>query len=232
MITEEPKISYEKLFADKVSTRMELADRVLPDLLKAAGGNSEAVKVLEKWDHFTEVDSRGAVLFQMFADRYLAGQGGMAAKFRVKYDAANPLETGYGLADPEGALKALAAAAEACLKTYGSLDVKWGEVFRFGSGDGDVPGNGGAGNSGVFRTVAYTRKEGNKYYAAHGETFVCTVEFGTAQHAQCAVSYGNASQPGSPHLADQLLLMTEKKLHPVWRDRKDVEAHAAAREKF
>ena len=232
MITEEPKISYEKLFADKVSTRMELADRVLPDLLKAAGGNSEAAKVLEKWDHLTEVDSRGAVLFQMFADRYLAGQGGMASKFRVKYDPANPLETGTGLADPEGALKALAAAADACVKTYGSLGVKWGDVFRFGSGDGDVPGNGGSGNSGVFRTVAYTRKEGNKYYAAHGETFVCTVEFGAAQRAQCAVSYGNASQPGSPHLADQLPLMTEKKLHPVLRDRKDVEAHVAAREKF
>jgi acyl-homoserine-lactone acylase len=232
MITEQPKISYEQLFADKVSTRMELADRVLPDLLQAAGGNTEAAKVLEKWDHLTEVDSRGAVLFQMFADRYLAGQGGMAAKFRVKYDPANPLETGIGLADPEGALKALAAAADACLKTYGSLDVKWGDVFRFGSGDGDVPGNGGSGNSGVFRTVAYTRKVGDKYYAAHGETFVCTVEFAAAQRAQCAVSYGNASQPGSPHLADQLPLMTEKKLHPVLRERKDVEAHVAAREKF
>ena len=232
MITEQPKISYEQLFADKVSTRMELADRVLPDLLKAAGGNSEAAKLLEKWDHLTEVDSRGAVLFQMFADRYLAGQGGMAGKFRVKYDPANPLETGIGLADPEGALKALAAAAEACVKTYGSRDVKWGDVFRFGSGDGDVPGNGGSGNSGVFRTVAYTRKVGDKYYAAHGETFVCTVEFAAAQRAQCAVSYGNASQPGSPHLADQLPLMTEKKLHPVLRERKDVEAHVAAREKF
>jgi acyl-homoserine-lactone acylase len=213
---------------------MELADRVLPDLLKAANGSAEgtaeAAKVLEKWDHLTEVDSRGAVLFQMFADRYLAGN--MAAKFRVKYDPAKPLETGLGLADPEAALKALAAAAEQCVKTYGALDVKWGDVFRFGSGDGDVPGNGGSGNSGVFRTVAYTRQVGNKFYAAHGETFVCTVEFAAAQRAQCALSYGNASQPGSAHLADQLQLMTDKKLHPVWRERKDVEAHLSARETF
>ena len=225
MIGEEPKISYEKLFEDKVSTRMELADRVLPDLLKAAQGGTEAARVLERWDHLTEVDSRGAVLFQMFADRYLAGQGGMAAKLRVKYDAANPLTTGLGLADPAGALKALADAADACIKTYGSLDVKWGDVFRFGSGTGDQPGNGGSGNSGVFRTVAYTRKDGNRYFAAHGETFVCVVEFAAAQKAQCAVSYGNASQPGSPHLADQLELMSGKKLHPVWRERRDVEAH-------
>jgi acyl-homoserine-lactone acylase len=231
MIQADPKISYEKLYADKLSTRMELADRVLPDLVKAAG-DSDAAKVLAKWDGLTEVDSRGAVLFQMWADRYMAGQGGMAAKLRVKYDAARPLETGLGLADPEGAAKALATAAEECRKTYGSLDVKWGDVFRFGSGTGDEPGNGGSGNSGVFRTVAYTRKVGDKYYAAHGETFVCTVEFAGAQRAQCAVSYGNSSQKDSPHLADQLKLMTGKELHPVWREKKDIEKHLEKREAF
>ena len=232
MIQEDSKISYEQLYADKLSTRMELADRVLPDLLKAAPADSEAAQVLAKWDHFTEVDSRGAVLFQMWADRYLAGQGGMASKLRVKYDAARPLETGLGLADPDAALKALDAVAEQCKKTYGSLDVKWGDVFRFGSGTGDEPGNGGAGNSGVFRTVAYTKKVGDKYYAAHGETFVCTIEFAAAQRAQCAVSYGNSSQTGSPHLADQLKLMTAKQLHPVWREKKEIEANLEKREAF
>ena len=232
MITEDQKISYDKLFADKHSTRMELADRILPDLLKAANGGSEAAKLLEKWDRLTEVDSRGAVLFQMFADRYFAGPGGIAGKLRVKYDPARPLESGFGLADPDSALKALAEAADACSKTYGSIDVKWGDVFRFASGKGDVPGNGGAGNSGVFRTVAYTRKEGNRYYAAHGETFVCTIEFAAAQKAQCAVSYGNASQPGSPHLEDQLPLIGAKKLHPVWRERKEIEAHLEKKDTF
>ena len=230
MITEDAKISYEKLVADKLSTRMELADKILPDLLKAAAGGTEAARVLEKWDHLTETDSRGAVLFQLFADRYLGGNGGIAARMRVKYDPARPLETGYGLADPASALEALAAAAEQCRKTYGSLDVKWGDVFRFASGTGDVPGNGGSGNSGVFRTVAYTRKAGDKFYAAHGETFVCAIEFSATQRAQCSVSYGNSSQPGSPHLADQLPLMTEKKLHPVWRDRKEIEAHLARKD--
>ena len=56
--------------------------------------------------------------------------------------------------------------------------------------------------------MAYTRKDGDRYFAAHGETFVCVVEFASTQKAQCAVSYGNASQPGSPHLADQLELMS------------------------
>ena len=97
MITEDPKISYEQLLAKKHSTRMELADKVLPDLLKAANGASEAARVLEKWDRQTDVDSRGGVLFQLFVDQYFSGAGGIAAKLRVKYDPARPLESGYGL---------------------------------------------------------------------------------------------------------------------------------------
>jgi acyl-homoserine-lactone acylase len=85
---------------------------------------------------------------------------------------------------------------------------------------------------GVFRTVQYTRKEGNKHYVTHGETFVCAIEFGTPQRAQCLLGYGNASQPGSSHIDDQLPFMVEKKLLPVLRERKDIEAHLERKEAF
>jgi acyl-homoserine-lactone acylase len=230
MITADPRISYEKLLADKFSTRMELADRVLPDLLKAGNGSSEALRVLAKWDRQTEVESRGGVLFQIFMEQYFGTATGMANKMRVKYDRTHPLETGMGLADPAGALKALEASADICRRLFGSLDVKWGDVFRFASGNGDVPGNGGSGSTGVFRTVTFGQRKGNRWYASHGETFVCAIEFADPQKAQCSLSYGNASQAGSPHLEDQLKLMTEKKLHPVWHDRRDIEAHLEKRE--
>jgi acyl-homoserine-lactone acylase len=201
--------------------------------LKAAGPNSEAAKLLAKWDHMTEIDSRGAVLFQMFADEYFKGAGGIANKMRVKYDRARPLESGYGLANPDDAAKVLETVAAQVKKTYGSIDVPWGEVYRFGSGTGDTPGNGGAGNSGIFRTITFTRKVGDRYFAVHGDTFYCALEFAKdAQKAQCSTSYGNSSQPGSPHLTDQLPLMTAKKLIPVWRERKDIEAHLEKRERF
>jgi acyl-homoserine-lactone acylase len=231
MITEDPKISYDQLIAKKHSTRMELADKVLPDLLKAANGATEAARVLDKWDRQTDVDSRGAVLFQMFADRYFsAASGGIAPKLRVKYDQSKPLESAYGLADPASALAALAEAADECRTLYGALDVKWGDVFRFASGNGDVPGNGGAGGSGLFRTIAFTRRVGNKFYAASGETIVCAIEFAAAQRAQCLLGYGNATQAGSPHLEDELPLMSQKKLLPVLRDKKDIESHLEQRE--
>jgi acyl-homoserine-lactone acylase len=232
MITEGPKINFEQLIAKKHSTRMELADRVLPDLLKAAEG-TEAARVLASWDRHTEVDSRGAVLFQMFVDRYFsAASGGMADKLRVKYDPNRPLESAHGLADPATAAAALSAAAEQCRSLYGALDVKWGDVFRFSSGHADLPGNGGPGGSGLFRTIAFSRREGNKYYAASGETIVCAIEFARTQQARCLLGYGNATQPGSPHLEDQLPLMVQKKLLPVYREKKEIEANLEMREAF
>jgi acyl-homoserine-lactone acylase len=232
MITEDGKISYEQLIAKKHSTRMELADRVLPDLLKAANGGTEAARVLEKWDRMTDADSRGAVLFQLWVNRYFSGPGGIAARLRVKFDPSNPNESAYGLNDPASALAALAVAADECQKLYGALDVKWGDVFRFASGNADLPGNGGPGGSGLFRTIAFTRQVGNRYYAANGETIVCAIEFGPSQQARCTLGYGNSTQAGSPHLEDQLPLMVQKTLHPVWREKKDIEANLESRESF
>jgi acyl-homoserine-lactone acylase len=61
---------------------------------------------------------------------------------------------------------------------------------------------------------------------------VCAVEFAKTQQANCLLGYGNSSQPGSPHLGDQLPLMSQKKLLPVLREKKDVEAHLEKRETF
>ena len=100
MITEGPKITYQQLVEKKHSTRMELADKILPDLLKAAAG-TDAAQVLAKWDRLTDVDSRGAVLFQMFVDAYFSAaewrDGQQASR---PYDPARPLDSAYGLAGP------------------------------------------------------------------------------------------------------------------------------------
>lgn len=44
------------------------------------------------------------------------------------------------------------------------------------------------------------------------------------------LSYGNASQPGSPHDGDQLPLLSEQRLRPAWRTRAEVEANLELRE--
>ena len=130
------------------------------------------------------------------------------------------------------AAAALAAAADECRQRHGALNVKWGDVFRFASGNADLPGNGGPGGSGLFRTITFARREGNKYYAASGETIVCAIEFARTQLARCLLGYGNSTQPGSPHLEDQLPLMVQKKLLPVRREKRDIESTLELREGF
>jgi Penicillin amidase len=71
----------------------------------------------------------------------------------------------------------------------------------------------------------------NKFYAASGETIVCAIEFARVQRAQCLLGYGNATQPGSPHLEDQLPFMVQKRLLPVRRDKKEIEGDLKLRER-
>jgi acyl-homoserine-lactone acylase len=234
MISEDPSITYEELLAYKHSTRMELADAVVPDLVAAAERSEdpltrEAAAVLKAWDRQTEIESRGGVLFEIFAERGLGPGDGLGDDFKIPFDPQRPLETATGLKDPQKAVVMLKLAAEECKKLYGSLDVAWGDVHRYARGKLDLPANGASGRLGVFRTMQFAQRKNNKLYATHGETIVCAIEFATPQRAQCLLGYGNASQPGSKHIEDQLPLMQQKKLHPVWRERAEIEANLEER---
>ena len=56
------------------------------------------------------------------------------------------------------------------------------------------------------------------------------VKFSDPVRAQALLSYGNASQPGSPHAGDQLELFSRKDLPDVWHSREEIEAHQRERE--
>lgn len=235
MITEDKSITYEELIGYKHNTRVELADAVLPDLLKASPADAiskRAIEVLAKWDRHMETTSRGAVLFQAWSDKYFGTGDFINQRLKVPYNPADVLGSSYGIGDMETALEALKSAAEETMRNYNALDVPYGDVYRFERGSKDLPANGGAGRLGLFRTMTFGKKVGNKFYPTHGETFVCAIEFGAPQKANCALGYGNASQPGSKHIEDQLHLLSEKKLHPVWRSRKEIQANLETSERL
>jgi acyl-homoserine-lactone acylase len=237
MISEDKSITYAELLAYKHDTRVELADAVLPDLIRNAGRlddelTKRAMMTLQTWDRHFEVNSRGAVLFHLFADKFFGTGDFIEQRLQVKYDPAAFLNSLHGIADVDAAYEALRAAAQECLRVYGALDVPYGDVFRFERGGVDLPGNGGAGRMGLFRTMTFSKRRENRLYPSHGETFVCAIEFGSPQQAQCLLGYGNASQAGSKHVTDQLPLMVEKKLHPVWRERADVERNLERKEEL
>ena len=65
-----------------------------------------------------------------------------------------------------------------------------------------------------------------------GDSYVAAIEFGKKVRAKTLISYGNSSQPESPHVGDQLELFSKKELRPVWRTRKEIEANLEKREIF
>ena len=243
MLSNPGKISLDEFVRLKLSTRMELADRISKDLIAAAEAEGsqeakEAAKVLEAWDHNTDNESRGAFLFDRFVRKWVGGSdklntlGTSSQLFSHPWDLNDPVNTPFGLTDSKAAVSALLEAAKDVKATYGRLDVAWGEVFRFKIGDVDVPGNGGPGPMGVFRTMTLGAPVDGKYFPAHGDTYVAAIEFSRPLKAKVLTSYGNATQQGSKHNNDQLKLLSDKKMRDVWFTREEAEKHLEEREVF
>ncbi|WP_333345277.1 acylase [Microcoleus sp. LAD1_D1] len=230
MLLEDEKISFDELMQYKHSTQVELADRLLDDLIPAARQGSEkarrAAEVLATWDRKVDADSRGAVLFAFWKQAMDADR-----LFAKPWSEDAPLTTPDGLANPAEAVRVLEATATKVEVTYGALDVAWGEVFRL-PGEANLPANGGDGDLGVFRSVWFAPGKDDRFQAVAGDSFVAAIEFSNPVKAMALNSYGNASQPGSPHAGDQLQLFARKELRPVWRSRSEIEAHLSSRQKL
>ena len=236
MLLNEGRLTLDQLIKYKHSSHMEMADRLLDQLIPAARqyGNEaskQAASVLEAWDRSANADSRGAVLFLFWA-REVKILGSSAKGFASPWDEKNPMNTPDGLADPQAAVAALEAAAGKVKTAFGALDVAWGEVARLRYANGDGPANGGPGGLGIFRVVEYGQTKDGHLQAGFGDSFVSVVEFSNPVRARVLLSYGNASQKGSPHVGDQLQLFGKQELRPAWRTRKEIEANLEARESF
>ena len=230
------KMTFADVKAGKLSTRVETADQYVDDLVGTARqlGTERAKRaadVLAKWDRQSEATSDGMLLFYKFmteAGSDFARIGG----FAVPGDDRKPLTTPRGFADPSKAAAALDKVAGEIEKEYGKLNVPWGDVMRFRRGNVDLPGNGAPSQLGAIRTVGVTPFKDGKVEGIQGDTFFAVVEFSTPIHAEGLLSYGNWSKKGSPHVEDQMKLMSKKEMRPIWKDRKDIEAHLEARKVF
>jgi acyl-homoserine-lactone acylase len=232
MLASDSKISFEEMIAYKHSTRMELADRILDDLIPEAKkhGNKlakRAANILSAWDRQANADSRGAVLFAFWINAM-----DLDKAFSKPWDEKFPRTTPDGLANPQDAVATLETVAAKVEKTYGAIDVPWGDVFRLKSGNVDLPANGGDGELGIFRTLYFAPLENGMFQAVAGDSYVAAIEFSNPVKAMVLTSYGNATQPGSSHTNDQLPMVAEKQLRPVWRSRKEILAHLEERKVF
>lgn len=235
MLREDPSISFEELVADKHSTRMEMADRWVDDLLAACRDSRdprvlEGVKILSEWDRSADADRRGALLFALWVRELPPRhEGHLELAFAEPWTPDDPLETPDGLAYPDRAVDALAAAVSNLETNYGE-EATWGSVFRLAGDSLDLPGNGAADPFGSFRVTGFATVRPGHDRAVFGDSWVAAVEFGDPIRAEGLLTYGNTSRPGDPHRWDQLPLYAEKRLRPIRLERADVEAHLERRE--
>ncbi|HSJ09392.1 MAG TPA: acylase [Longimicrobiales bacterium] len=239
MLQEDDRITFDELVAYKHSTRMEAADHLVQDVVAAAHATGDeharaAADLLEQWDRTADADSRGAVLFTTFLTMLQRQRWPGGSAFDVPWTPTAPLATPDGLSDPRLAASVLGQAAQRVRDRYGALDVPWGDVYRLRRDSLDLPANGGPGEAGIFRVVDFdpVRDDTTRFAATSGDSWVAAIEFSTPVRAMSLMTYGNASQPGSPHRTDQLRLFAAKQLKPVWFTREDVLANAVRREQF
>ena len=235
MMRADSSFTFDELVALKHSTRIPLADWVVPELVEVAQAKGSslakrAATVLEAWDRQAMPASRGAVLFIEFVKRWAPpGTGAKVFKFPWRFD--DPLGTPRGLSDPAAALAALTAAAEDVGRRFGSLEVPWGDVYRIRWDGRDLPAQGTWGEPlGGVRVAGYGLDPDGKMRVTSGDGFYAIIEFADPVRAKVLMAYGNASQPGSPHRGDQIELYAAGAMREAWLDRRTIEANLEKRE--
>ncbi len=128
---------------------------------------------------------------------------------------------------PDELVRRLEDAARQLKKTFGRLDVPWGEVNRLRRGTLDLP-VGGAPD--VLRAIYAFPADDGRLVGAGGDSYILLVEWDREGkvHSRSIHPFGSATlDAASPHYADQAPLFARGELKPVWFDEAEIRAHLA-----
>jgi acyl-homoserine-lactone acylase len=224
MLEGQQKFSLEDVKRLKYQTRVLVADRVKPDLIKAiravenpSTDLKRGLAIIEAWDNTVSRDSRGSVLLKRFWDSYAQEN---KTPYQIAWDVNNPAKTPRGLSDVKLAVKLFEAAVKWTRNTYGSEDVAWGDVHRLRLGDTDLPVSGESGSYGIFRVMQYATApdgklvvgtvEKGKPMQGGGDGWIFAVEFSKPPVAYSVLAYGETSNTASKHSTDQAVLFANQ----------------------
>jgi acyl-homoserine-lactone acylase len=234
LIDKKGKLTLEDVVRLKHSYRMLLAERVKGDLVKAiksagpSGEAAQALALLSAWDNRAAPESRGAVLFDLWWQRY-AVERDPAKQFAEVWTEKDPLKTPRGLADPARAVAAFTWAVEESTRRFGGWNVTWGDVHRVRRGEVDVPVGGCPGALGCFRVLGFVPDKDGKLVANTGDGWVLAVEFDDVPRAYSVLAYGQSPRADSPWHSDQAAMFARGELKRVAFTERDVLAQAVTR---
>lgn len=188
------------------------ADRVLkahPDLAPCIDG-------LHGWNYVAEPDSAGMTYYHLWwtALRRLTGQFNDV-----------DLVAAMGGNSPEIQEAGLRAAEEAAMllrSEFQTLHVPWGDVHTFVRGDTILPAPGGSSGQPLFVASDDAFQDGS-WKVNYGYGFGMVVAFGADRvRAASMVPFGASEDPDSPHFADQMALIQDRRLKTAYFDPAEV----------
>jgi len=210
----------QQLFSD----RNFMGHAVVPDLLAACALNPPAAaeardgcNALRGWNRTSDLDARGAHLFREF----WRNARGIAGVHRIAFDPALPVATPSGLKMSDEAVAgkvwdALAKAVIQVRSTGHALDATLASVQRPLITDQPIALHGGEEMEGVLNNLGNQFAPGGGakgWLIDYGTSYVQTVTFDArGPVAQALLTYGQSTNPASPHATDQMQLFSRK----VW----------------
>ena len=197
-----------------------MASVVVPDLIAAcsAAPNAEAkdgCAALAGWNRRNEVDAKGAHLFREF----WRNARGIPGVHRVGFNPQEPVATPAGLKmdDPVVASKiweALTNAVKAVRTAGFALDATLGSVQRPAITEEAIALHGGDEIEGVLNNLGRQEPAGISNAGLridYGSSYIQTVTFdANGPVAQAILTYGQSTNPASPHANDQLRFFSRK----------------------
>jgi acyl-homoserine lactone acylase PvdQ len=201
------------------------------------------VKDVLEWNGELRQDSSAALKYCYWRKQLLEDHGAkpgateVATRIDNLLSAAGKPALDLKLSDEQyRALLASFASAMKKLKTdIGSLDAKYGDVFRVGRDDVSWPVDGGGQQSLGLETLRNVdcgplRADHTRWGDA-GQTSTQIVVLSKPVRSWTAVPIGQSDRPDSPHYRDQAeKLFSERKLKPTWYAPEELAEHIESRE--
>lgn len=265
---EERRFSLDELEQALLSTRNYLGEATRDDLLELCETQSEipilidgesvdlspGCQALAQWDGLMNLESRGAHLFQEFAEAFNRNP-----QWINDFDPADPLDTPNTLAANQTVLEQLALAITRVRSARLPLDAPLGEVqfVERSRMDGTPTGeklpwagaNDRVGGFNVFYPHPWNdgtllprhiypslpesllSAEAGGYPISSGSSWMLVVEYTPGgPKARGLLTYSQATNPASPYYIDQTRYYSQQpRLRPIWFEQRDIERHAQSK---
>jgi len=224
LLSADEKLTYEEFAKAIFSTYSIVADEEIPGLVAEwtayetgmSNGDPdliEAISLIQSWDRFFAVDSIATTIFFLWVETYWG-------------PAFEPSDS--GLAD-HMKVAALAEVIEDLERQWGTWRVPYGEINRHQRRDerngapfrDDLESLPSPGADGNWHGTVYRFKNPpvpglKRRYGEMGHSYVAAIEFGGMTKRMSILSFGQSSDPDSPHYLDQADAYVNGQLKPAW----------------